>query len=381
MMIALFSSCIGEDFVDDVVLIDPSLSIISGNINGQDSILVGDTLLYETKYINEKGDIELIDLTWESSNPEFATVDNSGKVVGIAKGVSNITVRANGKSDSKLVIVDNLERIEIVKSVSSLREGDSSDFNASYYNMRGEMEQATFSWKSSNVSVASIDNNGLLKALSVGQTEVTVMANGIESAPIFVSIANDTAKVTSVSISASSNSILVGDTLHVSSYLRNVNNNIIPGPVNWISSNPSILSIDNNGVATAHTAGSADISANSGNVMSQPISILVNKPVITSRTGNFVSHGSYSVSGTVVMNTKSNGNLELVFTNFSSSSGPGLYVYLSQSTSNGLSIVKLPRTSGNFTVQLPPSIGLNDYNYVLIWCKPFGVTFGSARLN
>ena len=47
------------------------------------------------------------DLTWESSNPEVATVDKNGKVTAVAEGTAKITVTCGGKMATCTVLVDH----------------------------------------------------------------------------------------------------------------------------------------------------------------------------------------------------------------------------------------------------------------------------------
>ncbi len=69
--------------------------------------------------------------------------------------------------------------------------------------------------------------------------------------------------------------------------------------------------------------------------------------------------------------------------NFKSTNGPDLYVYLStdENASDFVNLGALKASSGNQNYEIPDDTDLSKYNKVLIWCKAFGVLFGSAELS
>jgi len=73
----------------------------------------------------------------------------------------------------------------------------------------------------------------------------------------------------------------------------------------------------------------------------------------------------------------------LEFENFETLNGPDLYVYLSsdKSDSDYINLGMLDKFKGKQTYEIKNSIDLKKYNNVLVWCKAFGVLFGSAELS
>ncbi|MBC7568328.1 MAG: DM13 domain-containing protein [Spirosoma sp.] len=98
-------------------------------------------------------------------------------------------------------------------------------------------------------------------------------------------------------------------------------------------------------------------------------------------TGTFAGANRYTVGGTVSVFEKA-GKRTLVFTNFTASSGPDLRIYVAENMAarNFVELTKL-NNSGNFTLDLPTGIDPTKQNFVLIWCKAFSVSFGSAELK
>ena len=79
---------------------------------------------------------------------------------------------------------------------------------------------------------------------------------------------------------------------------------------------------------------------------------------------------------------ESNSNI-LRLENFKSTNGPDLYVYLStdDNASEFINLGELKANKGNQNYEIPKDVDISKYNKVLIWCKAFGVLFGSAELS
>jgi hypothetical protein len=74
--------------------------------------------------------------------------------------------------DSEIVILNPVQSIEV---------GTTYPFMAEYRNMTGMAEDIPLTWNSSEVSIISIDSDGLATALSPGDALITVMAQGNET--------------------------------------------------------------------------------------------------------------------------------------------------------------------------------------------------------
>jgi len=84
-----FSSCIGEDIIDDKI--DASLKID----NTLATLAVGDTYQYTAVYLNNVGQQENVALQWSSSNPAVISIDPStGLATALQPGNATISVSA-----------------------------------------------------------------------------------------------------------------------------------------------------------------------------------------------------------------------------------------------------------------------------------------------
>ncbi|MNW27496.1 Endo-1,4-beta-xylanase A precursor [compost metagenome] len=134
-------------------------------------------------------------VTFSSSEPRIASVDNNGLVTGLAEGTSVITAVYNGMSAEALVNV-----VYSPPAVTNL-----SVDNAPYNLMKGETRQTVtqavyddgshkvvsegVAYISSNPNVATVDEHGLITAVSSGSTVLTIQYAG-KSIDIVVNVRN-----------------------------------------------------------------------------------------------------------------------------------------------------------------------------------------------
>lgn len=190
-----------------------------------------------------------------------------------------------------------------------------------------------------------------------------------------------------VTISEAVDSLRIGDTFqfaasHFDDFGLKTDQTIL-----WGSTDPAVISIDAEGLATALTEGDIYIRAWVGDAAD---SVKVNSGETTSlmsstRNGSLQGNSSYTVIGDFNL-TDVGDHLELTFeSNFRASNGPGLFVYLSNSSSNvtgGIEVGQLMSNSGDQTYVISKDDAqLNTYSHVIIYCKPFGVIFGFGAFN
>ena len=109
------------------------------------------------------------------------------------------------------------------------------------------------------------------------------------------------------------------------------------------------------------------------------------KIIPMSYVGTFrgVGDGVHDAQGDTFTIPLKDGNDVLRLENFKATNGPDLYVYLStdKGASDYIDLGKLKASNGNQNYDIPNDVDLDKYNKVLIWCKAFGVLFGSAELS
>jgi Electron transfer DM13 len=107
-------------------------------------------------------------------------------------------------------------------------------------------------------------------------------------------------------------------------------------------------------------------------------------------TGEFHS-GAHETKGMAAVFQLADGKKTLRLTNFATSNGPDVHVYLVAATdakdndsvtkAGFLDLGSLKGNIGDQNYELPANADLAKYRAVTIWCKRFSVNFGTAPLN
>lgn len=130
-------------------------------------------------------------VTWTSSDPNIATVDDGGIVTAKAKGTVTITATANdgsGVSQSKTITVNDQNSTNSTTSTDVKITQITIDGNSSITTIGGIISltpnilpntatNKSVTWTSSNPSVANVNNQGVITAISNGNAIITVTAN------------------------------------------------------------------------------------------------------------------------------------------------------------------------------------------------------------
>ncbi len=278
------------------------------------------------------------------------------------------------------------QRIDVANGQVVLQPGQNAQLAARYYDPYGIARQVALNWTSSNPQVASVDGSGLVLAAGPGQAVVRASFGEFAGPPVNVNVIVDENGVASVTVASPRTGLNVGDQISLTAAVQNIRGETLTGkPIEWFSENAAILRVDANGQATALAGGVAAVHAKVNGVKSNSVDLTVG----ADRAGTFVPAGGYAAGGTAMLRTE-NGQLILdLGPNFRTSFALGTYIYLANSTnagmvrSAGLEVAQI-RENGAQTFNISAlnrNVGLFDYRYVVILCKPATVTFGYADLN
>lgn len=195
-----------------------------------------------------------------------------------------------------------------------------------------------------------------------------------------------------VRITSRVDTLAVGDTYQFEARFNNNIGEAENRPIEWLSSNPEILSINQLGEASGLQKGQVSViaSVNIDNIklVSDTVQVTVDEETIENpdneKGGSIQTTSSYLLEGTFTMSL-SGGKVILEFEEDykASRSLPGLYLYLTNnpnSVSNALEIGKVEVFEGihSYTIE---GIGLDDYTYLLYYCKPFRVKVGDGKIE
>jgi uncharacterized protein YjdB len=201
-------------------------------------------------------------VTWNSSNTSVATVDATGLVTAVsAGGPVTITATSEGKNGTSSITVSvaPVNTVTVTPPSATLVLGvtPTQQLTAQLKDVSGNiLSGRSVAWSSSNASVATVDPNGLVTAISAGgPVTITATSEGKSGSS---SVSVTLAPVNSVTVTPPSATLVLGvtPTQQLSAQLKDINGNVLSGrSVTWTSSNTAVATVDANGLVTALTAG------------------------------------------------------------------------------------------------------------------------------
>lgn len=204
-------------------------------------------------------------VSWLSSNSSVASVDsNTGLVTALSEGNAVITAKAGDKTDTCNVTVTApvvpVTSVDITESSVDLEAGENTTLHTTV--LPTDASYKVVSWESNDLTVASVDNSGVVTALASGTATITASCGG-KSDTCTINVSAPVVPVTAVNLSSYSESLVVGSNVTLEATV--VPSTATSKTVSWSSDNPSVATVES-GVVTAVTAGTANIVATAGGV-------------------------------------------------------------------------------------------------------------------
>ena len=255
------------------------ITSISFSDDNSHSIHVGGSTVWQV--VIEPEDATDKTVTWSVySNPEVASVDQNGRITGIAEGQASIKAAAGShwtiSTISVLPAYIPVERVTLGMSSLDLEIGENTYLTVSVY--PSNATNKTVTWSTSNQSVATVVN-GVVTAIAEGNAVITAEAGG-KTASCSVSV---TTPVISLTLSPTYVTMTVGESTTISATVKPDNAN---QTVRWISTNTSVATVEENGRVTALSEGEVYISAYAGRRVAS-CRVIVNKNLSTDKPEGF----------------------------------------------------------------------------------------------
>lgn len=252
---------------------------------------------------------------WVSRDENVATVDDNGYVTAIAEGETEITV-SYGKAYTQTCVVTVTSNQTPITSISlgddvTLKVGETHLLQVNVLPTDAKTNNLIF--KSDNIEVASVDENGFIKANDLGQTIIQVTTlDGSVSDSINVKVVEESStpitpietpepyvpsviNPTGLKVLGASDIITVGGSSSMVYYLEP--ENATDKTLTWTSSNTGIADVDSDGKVTGISAGKCIIMAKTGNGISSSVEVQVvastpAEPTVISVQGVTINNGS-----------------------------------------------------------------------------------------
>ena len=203
-------------------------------------------------------------VTWTSSNEKIARVDQNGTIKALAAGTAEITVTTEDGSHTAKCTVNVTEHqttvtvtdVKLDKSSLELKKGEKGALTATV--LPEDATNKSVTWTSSDEKVATVDQNGNVKAVSEGTADITVTtADGSKKATCKVVVKDPTVSVENVKLNESSLTLRKDDSKILTATV--LPQNATNKNVTWESTDKTVVSVEKNGMIKGLKAGKATI--------------------------------------------------------------------------------------------------------------------------
>ena len=244
--------------------------------NSNIELTKGGKITLSVKASNANAEEELGKITWKSSNPEIATVDQSGNVTAIAGGSTKITATTvGGKSaTAEVKVIVPIKNISLNTDKLTINRGNSSQLELTI-DPEDTTDDKTVTWTSSDTDVATVSNTGKVTAKKIGTTIITAKV-GTHEVRCTVTV---NAPIKSIKINSADLTLNKGTTQSLSVTI-NPEDTTDDKTITWESSDTKVVEVDENGTIVAKGAGSATITATVGKYSSS-IKVTVIIPIVS----------------------------------------------------------------------------------------------------
>lgn len=234
-------------------------------------VIVGESKTIDVTILPEKATYK--DLYWSIEDPEIAQVDN-GVVVGLKTGTTKLTATTtdgtNISASCVISVTNPVQSIVLSKDYVELEAEDTETITATC--SPANADDITVTWRSMNGSVATV-TNGVVKAVKVGETDIVAQSvSGIEAK---CRVVVKPTIATSLSLNKHSLNLNTGNT-------EKLELDILPlkttnKSVSWRSDAPTVASVDDSGLVTAKSNGTAKITVTTtdGSNISEECTVMV----------------------------------------------------------------------------------------------------------
>ena len=241
--------------------------------------------------------VEKLTLTWTSSDESVVTVDDTGMVTAVGAGEADVTVTAeklNLSSTTHVKVVILPEGLSAPESMTLELNGENTKALGAVMTPEDATE-VKLAYASSDESIATVDEDGMVTAVGVGECTITttIVADVPATAETseaavdseMLVVPDGYTAVTKVMVTKRMESITFDNSEGVLNvgHTHTIKATVAPADasdqaLNWTSSDPNVATVDSNGKVTAKAEGSATITAsNAGGDVSASYDLTVKK--------------------------------------------------------------------------------------------------------
>ena len=273
-----------------------TINVTPGNKN----IYLGATFAFTAQAVDGRSNPLTVQptFTWTSTDNSVATVNSSGLVTSVDHGATQIRATANSITGvSSVNIITAIQHIYVVRDSVGFSTTSSDVFNMAALGLHRAYKAyaydtlnvlmpsvTTFTWASSNPSVALLDTTQALRADALsaanGTTSIQATAQGFTGSATL----NVAQVLASISLTPASPSIQPTGSVSLTARGKDSNGQFIAGGTfTWTSLHTGIATVSSSspttGLVTGVALGTDSVTANIGSIVSAPDPVIVQTSV------------------------------------------------------------------------------------------------------
>jgi len=195
--------------------------------------------------------------TFKSSRPSIASVNKKGIITAKKKGTTKITVKSGKKTvgTCKVTVVAAPKNVELGLSAVQMGVKEKLQLNPTIT----EGSHTSYTYTVKDKKIATVNKAGVVTARKVGSTTVSVKTHNGKKASLKVTVKKAPAKVT---LKPTTLELVAGETADLAVTLPKKTASFT---VTWTSDNAEVATVDEKGIVTAVSPGTAEITVKTFN--------------------------------------------------------------------------------------------------------------------
>lgn len=246
----------------DIHIVENPITKITPDVTELDMI-AGDT--YEVMVTLTPEDPSDRTLRWSSSDNSIATVEG-GVITAVSAGDAIISITGGNVGSTtdpvtiKVHVRNRLQKIEFATKTAYVAVGGTQQLTV-LFTPDSDINDALV-WKSSDTSIVTVSDEGLLTGISIGSAMISCYAEDLgpdQLITCMVYVTDSLVVAEDLSVLPEAASIEVGQTLQMDAVFDPANTT--DQEIHWSSSDESVATITDGGLVTAESVGQATITA------------------------------------------------------------------------------------------------------------------------
>ena len=224
----------------------------------QKELNVGETYQIPAEIVVPKDDTDTTE--WISSDESVATVSENGEVTAVAPGETDIRIRHGSIDEAHYTVrvYAPLQSISFKETITQMNVGDEKKLQITYDPVNTSDDKSV-TWISTDKSVLKVNADGTVTAKGPGHAKIIALVNG-RACEMEVEVF---APLQWIKLNTATETLRLERKKELS-VIYEPENTTDDTTVQWESSDPSIATVDENGVVTAVQTGKATITATVG---------------------------------------------------------------------------------------------------------------------